>query len=941
MMKLSILYAEDLVAYIRGRFAATNSVLLLVLILCAGCAAWPAPRFATGIAEAPAAAEAQGIALLHTSGHAPSGRLAWAGSGPVWPAPGSVRAFFAAAAGDGSGDVGVDVFAADLRIDGRGLPEGAPQVRRLTDTPAGDETAPIAAGGWLAYATRVGDRYQSVTCTSLAKLDQRKVFTFEQPPEQVRLRWRSDGPSARLEVEARAAGSRATFAVDPDSAAVEPATGNLIYVPARRGEQAWLPNLVSRVRELPFVGPEKIALAENLFFTLTDRVAMGLHRLAGTSPGAPPEAASGSRSEQGYSAGEPPSVADAAPELPEAAAAPAEAAAAPAATDHPQQPGTQGEMLADRAVPEPTVSFPTPGTTASPTALPRPSPSPTMSPEPSPTPGGVRLADGVRRLAASHPDLQRPYAEAEVIELDPRLLQIKMVPGTIEPKPTTGLIGAGVIPREDWASLVAAFNGGFAAMHGKFGMMVDRKVYLPARDGIATLAVYEDGSFRMGTWGADLKQTPDMVSYRQNCPPLIENGTITAEAGKLTLWGLSVSNEVYLYRSGLGVTADGRLLYVAGKPLSAYTLARALKEAGAVYAMQLDVDEFHVAFITYDVKAGTSGAPPSVVGKKLRSDMRGFDGLFLRPFQLDFFYLLRRPAPHAQPVRSAAASAAATPATQAGEARLAPELPGRLAFASNRDGNWEIYAMPAALPPAARRLTDHPADDLYPTWSPDGTQIGFTSRRDGDAEIYTLRLADGALRRETHQPSEEWAPAWSPDGARMVYQTDRHGQSDIYVKPAGGGAETRLTPFTGNHEAPHWSPDGEQIAFDSDLDVEEAIHASINVYLAGVDGGKPRRLYPYAESPSWSPDGRTIALNVTRGGRWQIALIHTDGSGYRQLTQGGFDARYPAWSPDGRWLAFAGNAEGHWEIYAIPAAGGSLIRLTHGLADNTHPAWGQ
>ncbi len=114
--------------------------------------------------------------------------------------------------------------------------------------------------------------------------------------------------------------------------------------------------------------------------------------------------------------------------------------------------------------------------------------------------------------------------------------------------------------------------------------------------------------------------------------------------------------------------------------------------------MQLDVDEFHVAFITYDVKPGKVGGPPSVEGKKLRNDMRGFDGLFLRPFQLDFFYLLRRPEPLARPVRNAVASAAMTPAGARRPRRHASNLPGRLAFASNRDGNWEIYAMPAGQP---------------------------------------------------------------------------------------------------------------------------------------------------------------------------------------------------------------------------------------------------
>ena len=790
--------------------ATACGALLLLLTACVGCAARPTQP-TVGLIEAPAAAEDQAAAIFRASGYAPSGRLAWAGGGPVWQAPGDYRVFFAAsgaaATGSDSPQDGTDIYAADLHINGVDQVASHPQVRRLTDTPAGDETAPVLAGAWLAFATRVGDRYQSVTCISLADLDQRKVFMFRDLPQQVSLRWQADGASTALAVGTRGAGRDAAFAVDLASGAVEPPTDNLVYVPAVRGEQAWLPNLVSRVRELPFVGPEKIAFLENAFFTLVDQVTQAVHRMTGSTPAASSETASGERVEPVAGAGEVMSS-------PDKGIVATQASPTPVITDTPVAMETRtpsGGSSTGLMTPD---VIATSETSQPPTASPQPSPSPTMAPTASPTAAGVQLAHGVRRLAAVRPDPQRPYAEAEVIALDPGLLQIKMVPGTIEPQPTTGLIGTGVIPQEEWGSLVAGFNGGFAAMHGKFGMMVDRKVYLPARDGIATLAVYEDGSLRMGTWGADLKQTPDMVSYRQNCPPLVENGTITAEAGKLTLWGLSVSNELYLYRSGLGVTADGRLLYVAGKPLSAYTLARALKDVGAIYAMQLDVDEFHVAFITYDVKPGKAGAPPSVEGKKLRNDMRGFDGLFLRPFQLDFFYLLRRPEPLARPVRTAAASAVMTPQAQATATGGTANLPGRLAFASNRDGNWEIYAMPAGLPAgqpaAARRLTDHLADDLYPTWSPDGTQIAFTSRRDGDAEIYIMRLADGVMSRVTCQPSEEWAPAWSPDGTRLAYQTDRHGQSDIYISDIAGDAEQRLTPYVGNHEAPHWSPDGAQ-----------------------------------------------------------------------------------------------------------------------------------
>ncbi len=474
----------------------------------------------------------------------------------------------------------------------------------------------MLAGDWLAWGTEVAGHYQSITVVPLDDLTRSAVFAFDQPVAGLALQ---PGPAGVLAVTFSQPGGAATLTVAPASGRVAPADAGLSYTPAGRGEQAWLPNLVSRVRELPGVGPEKIAFLENVFFTVVDWATRLRHESIPV-------------------ASEPAAVADQ-PATPVAAAVAAPASASVVTAVPVEAPTTQAAGPSIQAP-----AAPTPASEPALTFTPTRPPTATAAP-------GVRLADGILRRASVRPDPQRPYVDVEIIEMDPGLLQVKMIPGTIEPKPTTGLVGSGMIPQADWGELVAGFNGGFAAMHGKFGMVVDRKVYLPPRDGIATLAVYEDGSLRMGTWGKDLAQTPDMVSYRQNCPPLIENGAITAETGKLTLWGLSVANEVYLYRSGLGLTADGRLIYAAGKSLSAYTLARALQVAGAVYAMQLDVDEYHVAFITYEVKLAGSGQPPLVEGKKLRNDMRGFDGLFLRPFQLDFFYLVRRPQRLAQPVR--------------------------------------------------------------------------------------------------------------------------------------------------------------------------------------------------------------------------------------------------------------------------------------------------
>nr|HPL30800.1 hypothetical protein [Anaerolineae bacterium] len=442
----------------------------VLLVAIAGLARWAAPATpGSVVAAVPPAAQESARAALAQAGYVGASDPVWAAAQAEWRGPGTYRLFFAAPSAQGSSDV----FAAQAQVGVDGRVSRLAQATAVTETPAGDEGAPVAAAGWLAFATQVAGRYQSVTCVPLADLAAPQVYVFDHPVDDVALSWQPGlgGGHMTLAVAALQGGEAVSVSVDPAAQRVEPAGAALQCVPPAQGGQAWLPNLVSRVRELPFVGPEKIAFLENVFFTVVDWVNRLRH-------GAP--------------------------------AAVAQQTAAPTPSPQPATATLQATPAGG------TAETATPETT------------PTVAP----TPQGTELADGIVWRGSVEPDPARPFAKVEVVEIDPSLLQIKMVPGTIEPHPSTGLVGSGVIPKGDWGALVAAFNGGFAAMHGQFGMMVDRKVYLPARDGIATLAVYEDGSLRIGTWGRDLTLTPDMVSYRQNCPPLIENGTVTAETGK-------------------------------------------------------------------------------------------------------------------------------------------------------------------------------------------------------------------------------------------------------------------------------------------------------------------------------------------------------------------------------------------------------------------------
>jgi WD40-like Beta Propeller Repeat len=113
----------------------------------------------------------------------------------------------------------------------------------------------------------------------------------------------------------------------------------------------------------------------------------------------------------------------------------------------------------------------------------------------------------------------------------------------------------------------------------------------------------------------------------------------------------------------------------------------------------------------------------------------------------------------------------------------------RLAFQSDRDGNWNVYTIRADCDPAGsgndptcdlRQLTDDPGDDMLPAWSPDGRSIAFVSTRDGNPEIYIMDTDGGRQRRVTDHPGGDWRPAWLPDSRALLFVSDRAGSNDIY-----------------------------------------------------------------------------------------------------------------------------------------------------------------
>ncbi len=245
------------------------------------------------------------------------------------------------------------------------------------------------------------------------------------------------------------------------------------------------------------------------------------------------------------------------------------------------------------------------------------------------------------------PDPQRPYALAAIVAFDLKASALHFVLGSQEPASSVTVDRTGKIPSTDAKPgfLLAAFNGGFKARHGHFGAMADGTVILPPKDGLGTVAIYNNGRVRIGAWGTAITDSTDMLAWRQNGPLIIDNGQIdphTADNSSKDWGGNSVSNTTPSWRSAIGLSEDGRTLYyIAGPSLTLTSLARAMAAAGAVEAMQLDINNYWVHFDSMQPNGAKVQSTP------LFDAMKENDNRFLVGYSRDFFYITASElAPH-------------------------------------------------------------------------------------------------------------------------------------------------------------------------------------------------------------------------------------------------------------------------------------------------------
>ncbi|MEI6843987.1 MAG: phosphodiester glycosidase family protein [Actinomycetes bacterium] len=219
------------------------------------------------------------------------------------------------------------------------------------------------------------------------------------------------------------------------------------------------------------------------------------------------------------------------------------------------------------------------------------------------------------QVAYMRPDEKHSSYLAGISWMSGSLLKFVQHPGHSEPGKLSLWSQKETIVPADRNGLLATFNSGFKMKDSQGGYYENGNTVGVLRPGGASLVIYRDGHADIGTWGTTVQMTPDVLSVRQNLSLLVDNGQLAAsvDSKKLSTWGMTVKNAYFVWRSGIGVTATGDFVYVAGDALSVHTLASLLQAAGAVRAMELDINTQWISYMWYE--AGKT--PTTPIAKKL------------------------------------------------------------------------------------------------------------------------------------------------------------------------------------------------------------------------------------------------------------------------------------------------------------------------------------
>ena len=273
----------------------------------------------------------------------------------------------------------------------------------------------------------------------------------------------------------------------------------------------------------------------------------------------------------------------------------------------------------------------------------------------------------------------------------------------------------------------------------------------------------------------------------------------------------------------------------------------------------------------------------------------------------------------------------------------------RIAFASNRDGNWEIYVMNSdgSNP---HNITNNPATDNHPSWSPDGSKIAFQSERDGNWEIYVMNSDGSEQVRLTNDRGVDQSPTWSPDGTKIAFVSDRGGRHSVWTVNSEDGTEPEdVTGSYVNSRWPAWGPRSRTLAYETVHDVRIVRTDDVQLNEKIIDKNNFFDGF-FVGWLDWSPDGKKLAMISNHQERTQFArLLYTsqlDGFRFRRLydNPSGLPYERPTWAPDSNMIVFSVKdaEDGDWDIQVVDFTTKETWRLTNDAgapADDMLPDW--
>jgi Phosphodiester glycosidase len=233
-------------------------------------------------------------------------------------------------------------------------------------------------------------------------------------------------------------------------------------------------------------------------------------------------------------------------------------------------------------------------------------------------------------ITSFRPEANYPQLVAGVAWIDHTRTNVMLYPGISEPAVTMPSRGPAEVPPPMRSGVVATFNSAFKLQDSGGGFAYNGHTYAPMKADTATILRYLSGRVDVISWQGGPDVPPDVMYARQNLPLIVDGGQPNPNLSDGPSWGATLGNAIMVWRSGVGVDRHGNLIYAAANEQTVASLAAIMIRAGAVRAMELDINTYWTSFITYRYPGAHDPA-------NLLADMDRAPTRYLTPDDRDFF----------------------------------------------------------------------------------------------------------------------------------------------------------------------------------------------------------------------------------------------------------------------------------------------------------------